>query len=86
MHAPIQASGVCDDQQHRESAKRVDRGEVRQFWSHEFQARIQRHYRVGITDAWPLTHRQAPSLRTQTFVNRDARSKGLPSLSLPASL
>jgi len=44
------------------------------------------HGFVGITDAWPLTHRHAPSSSTHTFVNRDARSKGLPSLSLPTSL
>ena len=75
-----------DDQQNRESAKRVDCSDVWQFCADGFQGRIDHRYRVGMADAWPLTHRQAPSLSTQTFVNRDARSKGLPSLSLPASL
>ena len=44
------------------------------------------HRLVGIADAWPLTHCQAPSLSTQTLVNRDVRSNGLPFLSLPASV
>ena len=48
--------------------------------------RIYHRYRMGMADAWPLTHCHALFLSTQTLVNRDFRSKGLPSLSRPASL
>ena len=65
---------------------RVVHGGRRQTCRSCLGSRPAAHGFVGITDAWPLTHRQAPSFSTQIFVNRDARSKGLPSLSLPVSL
>jgi hypothetical protein len=43
------------------------------------------HGFAGIADAWPVTHCHAPSFSTHTLVNRVRRSKGLPSLSVPAS-